>query len=37
MISKVFSKILFSLGKLQIWEILDLAMAKNEKVNNAVT
>jgi hypothetical protein len=37
MISKVIGKILASLGQFQIWEILDLAMAKDENVNIAVT
>ncbi len=37
MILKVFVKILVSFGRFQIWEILDLAMAKDEKVIIAVT
>jgi hypothetical protein len=40
MFSKVFGKILVvsvSFGLIQILEILDLAMAKDEKVNIAVT
>jgi hypothetical protein len=37
MILKVFDKILFTFGLLQILEILDLAISKDEKVNNAVT
>jgi hypothetical protein len=36
MISKVFCKILVSFGQVQNWEISDLAMAKDEKVNVAV-
>jgi hypothetical protein len=37
MISKVFGKILVSFGRVQNLEISDLAMAKDEKVNIAVT
>jgi hypothetical protein len=37
MISKVYGKILLSFGLVQIFEISDLAMAKVEKVNIAVT
>jgi hypothetical protein len=37
MFLKVFAKILVSFGLFQIFEISNLAMAKNEKVNIAVT
>jgi hypothetical protein len=37
MISKVFCKLLVSFRPFQILEISDLAMAKGEKVNIAVT
>jgi hypothetical protein len=37
MISKVFCNILITLGQFQSLEILDLSMAKDEKVNFAVT